>query len=799
MVINRKEKNTILGIEKNQIFCNRGDLVIGFKFDFKEKYSLSKKDFEEIHTNMVKALKSLPVGTIVVKSDLYENKKYDTSVLPNDTFIQRKTVDYFKDASYMKHNSYIFLVFPRLDTFKNDSIKNPFKFPSIQNFRNDDAKINSFRKEAEKFKEVINKEGYSVLIELTEKEILSFEDFYFSGFQWNYTTDSTIKKDHIKVDDKYIGLFSIVDEKNLPNHISPSKTDKEYSNSQEDFVFHQGFADDFTFNIKCNHIYNQIIFIDDSKTHLKKISQAREEIKSASTLAPENKISLKKIDEDIKDIVDKEVHIIRGYNSVIFCTDTKEDFEQSKIDIETTFRALDIKPYFPKGVRLKSHYLNSFFSNVSCLDNNSLYKTDINVAACLFINNTNYKSEEEGIIFNERLFNTPVKYDFWDEYHKQSSSRNTIIVAPTGSGKSVTWLHICRQLIEQDVTNVIIDLGDSYLKFSKLLPKEDVTVFRYKEGDSLGLNPFIVKGKITTEHLESVAEFVWTVIKRGKEPTQEERTSLRLILATYYDIITEEHCFKSFYKFIEKRKQDILKISGIKEKEYFDVEQFLHSGGDFVNGAYSFLFADSEEKSQQFIGKKLVIFELDSIKDNKLLLTIMLQTISDAIHKIIWKDKSKKGFVFFDEFAKQLEFPDVLNQVAFFFQAIRKQNGAVGIILQTLNQLPDAPKAKSILDNTETYIYLATEKDKYRASIARMNLNKHVQAQMFSMKNNFSGNTKYSEILIVRNRHVHVYRIVLPPEALLAFQTEGKLHDEMMQLYEKNGSMEQTINQIMKA
>ena len=64
--------------------------------------------------------------------------------------------------------------------------------------------------------------------------------------------------------------------------------------------------------------------------------------------------------------------------------------------------------------RLKEQFLCSFFLNASCIDDANLYITDLKTATSLFINNTAYKNDPTGIYFEDRLYNIPVRYDFWD-------------------------------------------------------------------------------------------------------------------------------------------------------------------------------------------------------------------------------------------------------------------------------------------------------------------------------------------------------------------------------------------------
>jgi hypothetical protein len=66
----------------------------------------------------------------------------------------------------------------------------------------------------------------------------------------------------------------------------------------------------------------------------------------------------------------------------------------------------------------------------------------------------------------------------------------------------------------------------------------------------------------------------------------------------------------------------------------------------------------------------------------------MLQLISTTIDKMIWQDKSTRGVILFDEVAEQLKWDGMLRRIQWFYQAIRKQNGSIGIVLQSIAQLP---------------------------------------------------------------------------------------------------------------
>ena len=77
------------------------------------------------------------------------------------------------------------------------------------------------------------------------------------------------------------------------------------------------------------------------------------------------------------------------------------------------------------------------FKNISALKAYDLFQSiQLRIAPSLFY--SQFRGDKEGILFNERLYQTPIRKDVWDADKKRIPARNMIIVASTGGGKSVT-------------------------------------------------------------------------------------------------------------------------------------------------------------------------------------------------------------------------------------------------------------------------------------------------------------------------------------------------------------------------
>ena len=381
----------------------------------------------------------------------------------------------------------------------------------------------------------------------------------------------------------------------------------------------------------------------------------------------------------------------------------------------------------------------------------------------------------------------------WDERKKRIKARNFAIFAPTGEGKSFLANNILRQYFENGVRLVVIDLGGSYNKFAKLYP-EDHLILRYEQGKSLGINPFYISSNedLNPQHLEDLSTFLLELFASEVKATKAQEVAVKKILRHYYDRIPAGHSMESFYDFIKAEKKTLLAYLQI-HPDYFNVDNFLHIMSEYVkDGLYSFLFEVQEDQSFKLEEKRMIVFELDEIKDNKEILSVMLKLIKSAIQRTIWQNRSERGIILFDEFAKQLKFENVLESVEFYYQAIRKQNGAIGIILQSINQLPQNATSASILENTQVIYSLHNEKG-YEQLQKRLNLSSHDVNQLKSIRNKLTGAQKYTEMFIKIGRESNIFRLEVPKEVYAAYLTDGKENEELMELYGRSGSMEKAI------
>tara|TARA_R110002096_G_scaffold265300_1_gene458765 strand:- start:5071 stop:7476 length:2406 start_codon:yes stop_codon:yes gene_type:complete len=795
--INLAAYHPILDIQDHILFANNGNVVLCYKVELPEVYSLSESDFEDIHGAWFQGFKSLPTSTIIHKQDIYEKKDYDATQLPNDSFLEKATHDYFKGREYMQHSCYLYFIIPYNKTLNATKFTNPFRSIDKGIHKQMDHNVQEFVTSVSDAVSFINNSRKLSLTPLNQTDILTITAAYFNGFNEGFDTDIQLKKSDIEIGENHFDVLAVNSELCFGDVVQSSKTNDKFTS--DDFVFHQGFIDGLGLNLNENHIINQIIYLDDKHKWRKLLEKKMEELNKSSNFGTQNKVVLKKI-EDIVDQInaDDSSRIIRGHLNIIFWSQEAQELKHIASKIKAEFKELDIIPYYPRGEERKQYFLNSFCCFASNFSNADLYVTDLKHALCLCINNTNYRSDAKGIIFNDRQHNIPVLKDVWDEQKKRIKARNFAIFAPTGEGKSFLANNILRQYFESGVRLVIIDLGGSYSKFAKLYPKDHI-ILKYEQGKNLGINPFYIStdADLTPERLEDLTMFLLELLASGKVTTKAEQVAMKKVLLQYYAQTREAHSLATLYQFVDGEKETLIKKLNIQE-EHFSVYNFLHILSEYVgDGLYSFLFNISEDQTYKIEDKRLIVFELDEVKDNKEILSVMLKLIKSAIQRTIWRNKAERGIILFDEFAKQLKFDNVLESVEFYYQAIRKQNGAIGIILQSINQLPNNSTSASILENTQIIYSLRNEKG-YEELKNRLSLSSHDLNQLKSIRNNLTGSRKYTEMFIKIGKESNIFRLEVPKEVYAAYLTDGSESETIMKLFDEHQDMEKAINIFIK-
>ncbi|MGY8913565.1 MAG: TraG family conjugative transposon ATPase, partial [Flavobacteriales bacterium] len=291
--INLSAYRPITDIQDNIIFANNGNVVLCYEGILPEIYSLSEKDFEDLHGAWFQALKSLSVGTVVHKQDIYIKKSYTSERLPNSTFLEKATHDHFKGREYMEHRCFLFFILTKNKALNNPKYVNPLRKVAKDIIQQLDDSVKSFVGSVSDSVSFINNSRKIELVPLVAEQIQELTSSYFNGFNEGFDTDILLEKKSVNIGENYFDALAINSELCFGESVQSSKTNEKFTS--DDFVFHQGFVDGLGLTFNENHIVNQIIYLDDKQKWRKLLDKKVEELNKSSNFGSQNKVVLGKI------------------------------------------------------------------------------------------------------------------------------------------------------------------------------------------------------------------------------------------------------------------------------------------------------------------------------------------------------------------------------------------------------------------------------------------------------------------------------------------------------------------------
>ena len=782
-------------VGNNIVFSKDGTVSFVYKLILPTKYSLSETNFDEKIMALIQAFKGFPKDSFIHKQDIFIKKKYDVSNIDRDSFLGKSFKEHFSDREYIDHQTILSFSLKGLRSLEKAYLKNPFRYDESLE-KNDKEKLIQFKEVLSRSLNILDNIKKSKLIKPTKQEVKQIILNTTNGFETKGFYDLDFR-DRTFGDDYNFDVFSFNRDSFFPDEIvNVTKSDL----SLEELNIYEGFMDCFGETFPYNHIYNQIIYFKGKDTIIGELEESKREYSRYKSHSVNIKKKHDHLDDQIKILSEDSTEPIKFHANIILFEKDKDLLEKAKNKFKNLADIKGLTYYVPKKEILRNIFLGSIIGREKMLHRDFFFTSTLKTSVILFNQTSFSKDDEKGIYFNDRINQIPLKRDIWDEDKRRINARNSIFIANTGGGKSVSALRKITQLIDQGVNIVIVEFGKSFEMITRLNPSISKQV-KYSMDTPLNINPFDIKGEVThikKSYLASIIFKCWRV----KEYMADTHVlvSMEKILTHYYNQINNEHSFESFYNFVVEGGDQLLKTLEI-EPEYFNIKSFKHNCSQFLEGGkYENVFKVTNE-IESLSDKQLVVFELTEIKKDPFLVTLILLILQDTIDSNILSDRSKKGMLVFDEFAETQAIrdlytdDDVLSTVAILFQKIRKENGAVTLIIQDIAQLPKNHYTDGILANTQILYVLPSNTSTYIKIKETMKLKESEYIQMCSIVNNYNSDRPYSEEFIrIGDKLSEVVRNELADEEFYAFQTDGATWKKLNDHYsEKTQDLKESI------
>lgn len=782
------------------VLTRSGSICISFELREPECYSLSSGDIDERNRMFKEAFRFLPDGTYVHKQDVFLKEAYRSAGYGN-SFLDRADARHFEGRRYLTHACILHFVLPGLESLAGAYVSSPLSYRE-ELHRSD-------RKKLEDFLEGVNN-ATGLIRNLRDTEItpMSGEDMReLASHYVNLFSDSNAVCDihisaELQVGKTRARYLAICDETFLPDGFIESSVKDESLPPAGAELCHP-LMEGLGMYLPYNHIVNQVIHLEGNGLLRGKIARNINIYGGNSGMSKSIKVQYQKLDELQQEILEENETLVRTFFSICVFDEDEAELERAEKRVRETLNLNRLKYYIPGYGNLASIHFACTPGQIHLLPARYQFLATLPVSLCFFLQCSTFRNDSEGIIVHDRMYQVPLRKDIWDAGKKRVNARNGMVIAGTGGGKSAFTLNFTQQLIEQGYTVIVVEFGKSFSQLCRLYP--DISLHVDYDGNTpLGINPFDLEGREldngSLEMLSGIVQRYWKHMFTKDE--SEKEVALTRFIRDYYENVTDGHNFVSFYNYVTEHHKEILKRKRIPG-DYFSIDSFRLNCGEFMPGQrYENVCKDTET---DFSGKKFIVFELTQIKQDRFLSNLVMSMIFTVIQKKLLSDRRSRGILIFDEYGETAQMVDtatgtgIHSSVAFCYQKIRKENGAVYTIIQNPDQLPPDEHTQNIIGNTDMLFVLPTKEVIYRSIIDRFKLTREYQiALMRSMRNNFNGKRPYSECFMrMGENYATVTRLEFSEEKYLAFQTEGEIWSE---LEEKSGRMpmEEAIKEYIK-
>lgn len=790
---------------KGLIIGKNGSLTYVVKLSSPEVYSLYKDELADRHSVFMQAFSHMPDNSYIHKQDVYQIERFHQEER-DLSYLAQADQEYFSGREYMTHTCTIAFTLSGLNSFSSSYAQNPFSYE--ENMSKDDSeKLRDFLSAIEfainNLSSLRNTKISFYSVEELKSHIFECANFYEKDGVKDITFSKEITAGNITA-----RMYAISDSEFFPDG-EFYVYNKDYTVSKDQSELYCTPAENFAgIHLFSNHTYNQIFyFFSDKKLKDRLRKNLDDHIANRGWDKVNIPVQIDRMKGLVHDIQENHEVLCYAHYSILLWDKDVSKLDKAEKQMRSALNVQDINYYVPSHVNLANVYAGQVIGCTSSLSVQYMFMTSMSLAAAMLVHYTTFKDDEEGVLFNDRLYQIPHRKDIWDAKGLRIKARNAVVVAPTGGGKSFMTNNIVQQLLDLNYTVVCVEFGNSFKQLCYLYPDISMHI-EYTQNQPLGINPFDLNNQQLSPEKEEFLVSLCLRFWRLSTMDVNQTVTLRKFIQEYYKRTSVGHSFPGFYRFLKENFGDLTRDCNIKD-DFFNIDSFLHVCSEFMpGGTYENLCADIGVASD-LNKKRFIHFELTKVKTDPFVSSIVMSLLFDIINNKILSDPSKKGYIIFDEYAETSQMKsinpldvDIHQSVAFFYQKIRKENGAVMTIIQSPVQLPDNEFTKGIIANTQILYVLEGKKVVYDAVINTFGINSPAQInQMKSIQNNYTGSRPYSECWIRwGDNYSETVRLEASPRKYLAFQTQGEKRAQLDSLYETNGhdmkkAIEEYINQ----
>ena len=789
-----------------------------------QKYCADINEYGSFSNLMTSLMATLGEGYAIHKQDILTRKNFHSCDEGNKEFLSRSYFKYFEGREYKDCTTYI--------TITQENKKSRL-------FSYDGKKWKDFLVKVGKVRDQLRDRGINSKF-LTAKEAKFFVDQYLSQ---DYTSEH-VSLNNFKVGEEQIGvgerkfkIYSLVDVDSvvLPTLIRP------YTNIEVNNICMPVDLLALIDNVPeaKSVVFNQVVFLPSQKQEMSKL--AKKKNRHSSLPNPSNQIAVDDITR-VEELVARESkQLVHCHFNLVVTVDKDADIQKCTNYLENAFGRIGIQ-ISQRAYNQLELFVGSFPGN--CYSMNKDYDRFLTLgdaAGCLMYKEKLPKNEDTPLkVYYTDRQGVPVAIDISGKEGKKklTDNSNFFCLGPSGSGKSFHMNSVVRQLWEQNTDVVMVDTGNSYEGLCEYVGGKYIS---YTEEHPITMNPFkIQRQELNVEKMDFLKNLVMLIWKgNAAVPSKIEELLIEQVIKEYYEayfmgfkgysktqiealhkkflietategkptdtnedveeriwskikdmedrrkaLVVDELSFNSFFEYSTARLPYICsenRITGIDMSSYnFSMSEF-YRGGTYERTL-------NENIDSSLFDETFIVFEIDTIKDNKTLFPLVTLIIMDVFIQKMRIKKNRKVLVI-EEAWKAVASPMMAEYIKYLYKTARKFWAMVGVVTQELQDIIGSPIVKeAIINNSDITILLDQGKFKERFDDIKavLGLTDVECSKIFTINRleNKEGRSFFREVFIRRGLVSDVYGVEEPRECYMTYTTE-RAEKEALKLYKE--------------
>ncbi|SFT05700.1 TraG family conjugative transposon ATPase [Mucilaginibacter polytrichastri] len=761
----RKFETPYIGVDAGEDF----DILYGSSGEFSVviamknpvvQYAAAAGDYDEFQNLLTGIIKILGDGYLLQKQDILHKTPFDPA--PAAEYLQQKFNAHFAGRAALRTDTYL--------TITRQVKKGRFYTydpKQLRDFRTAVHKVTDVLKAAKCEPSILSEKQITELVRRILAMRFGNGPFSLNNFK---PTDTDIR-----MGERSVRCIPLVNSDNVD---MPGELGTFTELNENEAV--RGFPVDmlsFLYKVPAFEaiLYNQVIEIPAQQATLNKLEVKRK--RHSGIPDPANALCVEDIDLLLKDVARNGQLLVNVHYSIIVAAPAT-DIQKSVNYVESALFQLGIIPNQNAYNQLEL-FRAAMPGNGVELKNYDWFLTTSDAALCLFFKER--AMEDEPSSFRIRLTDRqgiPVAIDPADLPMRTGriNNRNKFVLGPSGSGKSFFMNSLVEQYLLFNMDVVIVDVGHSYSGLCAYYGGKYIT---WSDERPITMNPFLITGdEYNLEKKDNLVTLIALLWKgAGGSVSTIERDVLTATISVYYasaflDGSGVDLSFNSFYEFA------LEKIPEIKSEERipFDLDEFRYVLKKFYRGGeYESIL--NETSDQSLLNERFVVYEIDALQDNLVLLPIVTLIIMDVFIQKMRNRRNQRKALILEEAWRALMSPIMANFLLYLNKTVRKFWGEIIEVTQELSDIIGNPIVKdSIINNSDTVILLDQRKfrDNYGEIAKVLSISATEQRKIFTINqlDNRESRARFNEVYIRRGSTGEVYGVEVSRQQYYVYTTE---------------------------